>query len=62
MREMKGICEEVIVAMWPLKEENTDDIRIASDGKDAAFEDSSEPRASESERDDGRVGDVCVGI
>lgn len=49
MREMKGICEEVIVAMWPLKEENTGGNRIASDGKDAAFEDSSEPRASELE-------------
>lgn len=38
MREMEGICEEVIVAMWPLKEANTGEMRIASDGKDA-FED-----------------------
>lgn len=39
MREMEGICEEVTVAMRPLKEENTGDLRTASDGKDAAFED-----------------------
>lgn len=39
MREMEGICEEVTVAMRPLKEENTGDMSTASDGKDAAFED-----------------------